>query len=139
MYAGRIVERGTVDDVFANPAHPYTEGLMTSIPQVEAKGGRLLPITGQPPNLAAIPRGCPFHPRCSRRRTGAEARPGRDCAADRRRCASSSRAARRPATTARRSSVSEPSPAPTSADADGGAETRCRPSPTASRCSRSGA
>jgi oligopeptide transport system ATP-binding protein len=82
MYAGRIVERGTVDDVFANPAHPYTAGLMSSVPQVEAKGGRLLPITGQPPNLAAIPSGCPFHPRCPRRRIGAEAAPGRDCAGD---------------------------------------------------------
>jgi oligopeptide transport system ATP-binding protein len=82
MYAGRIVERGIVDDVFANPAHPYTAGLMSSVPQVEAKGGRLLPITGQPPNLAAIPSGCPFHPRCSRRRIGAEAAPGRDCAGD---------------------------------------------------------
>lgn len=82
MYAGRIVERGTVDDVFTNPAHPYTEGLMASVPQVEAKGGRLRPITGQPPNLAKIPSGCPFHPRCSRRRLGAEALPGRDCAGD---------------------------------------------------------
>jgi oligopeptide transport system ATP-binding protein len=83
MYAGRIVERGTVDDVFTNPAHPYTDGLMSSVPQVEAKGGRLVPITGQPPNLAKIPSGCPFHPRCSRRRIGPEALPGRDCAADR--------------------------------------------------------
>ncbi|GAA3173448.1 ABC transporter ATP-binding protein [Blastococcus jejuensis] len=83
MYAGRIVERGTVDDVFGDPAHPYTEGLMTSVPQVEAKGGRLQPITGQPPNLANIPSGCPFHPRCPRRRIGAEAAPGRDCAVDR--------------------------------------------------------
>jgi oligopeptide transport system ATP-binding protein len=83
MYAGRIVERGTVDDVFTDAAHPYTDGLMASIPQVEAKGGRLQPITGQPPNLAAIPSGCPFHPRCSRRRLGADAAPGRDCAVDR--------------------------------------------------------
>jgi oligopeptide transport system ATP-binding protein len=83
MYAGRIVERGTVDDVFTNPAHPYTEGLMNSVPQVEVKGGRLQPITGQPPNLAKIPSGCPFHPRCARRRLGAEAAPGRDCAGDR--------------------------------------------------------
>ena len=82
MYAGRIVERGTVDDVFTNAAHPYTEGLMNSVPQVEAKGGRLQPIIGQPPNLAKIPPGCPFHPRCSRRRLGAEAPPGGDCAAD---------------------------------------------------------
>ncbi len=82
MYAGRIVERGTVDDVFTSPAHPYTDGLMSSVPQVEAKGGRLVPITGQPPNLAKIPPGCAFHPRCSRRRLGAEAAPGGDCAAD---------------------------------------------------------
>ncbi|MFD2092040.1 ABC transporter ATP-binding protein [Blastococcus deserti] len=82
MYAGRIVERGTVDEVFTNPAHPYTDGLMSSVPQVEAKGGRLLPIAGQPPNLAKIPSGCPFHPRCSRRRFGADALPGRDCAGD---------------------------------------------------------
>ncbi|SFL26433.1 ABC transporter ATP-binding protein [Geodermatophilus ruber] len=82
MYAGRIVERGTVDDVFSDPAHPYTDGLMGSVPQVEAKGGRLQPIVGQPPNLAAIPSGCPFHPRCARRRLGAAAAPGKDCAAD---------------------------------------------------------
>ncbi len=82
MYAGRIVERGTVDDVFTDAGHPYTEGLMNSVPQVEAKGGRLQPIVGQPPNLAAIPSGCPFHPRCARRRLGAEAEPGRDCATD---------------------------------------------------------
>ena len=73
MYAGKIVETGTVDDVFTQPAHPYTLGLMNSIPQVEAKGGRLNPIVGQPPNLAAIPSGCPFHPRCPRARTGAAA------------------------------------------------------------------
>jgi oligopeptide transport system ATP-binding protein len=82
MYAGEIVERGTVDDVFTKPAHPYTDGLMSSVPQVEARGGRLQPIVGQPPNLAHIPSGCPFHPRCSRRRLGAEAAPGRECATD---------------------------------------------------------
>jgi oligopeptide transport system ATP-binding protein len=83
MYAGRIVETGTVDDVFTNPSMPYTVGLMNSIPQVEAKGGRLKPIVGQPPNLAAIPSGCPFHPRCPMARTGAAAAPGRDCVTDR--------------------------------------------------------
>ncbi|SDQ70875.1 ABC transporter ATP-binding protein [Quadrisphaera sp. DSM 44207] len=82
MYAGEVVERGTVDEVFSRPTHPYTVGLMSSIPQVEAKGGRLRPITGQPPNLAAIPSGCPFHPRCPKRRIGADAAPGRDCRAD---------------------------------------------------------
>jgi oligopeptide transport system ATP-binding protein len=82
MYAGRIVERGTVDAVFTDPGHPYTLGLMNSIPQIEGKGGRLQPITGQPPNLSKIPSGCPFHPRCSRRRIGSDALPGRDCAVD---------------------------------------------------------
>jgi oligopeptide transport system ATP-binding protein len=82
MYAGKIVETGTVDDVFTKPSHPYTLGLMKSIPLVVAKGGRLNPIVGQPPNLAAIPSGCPFHPRCSRRRLGAAAAPGRECATD---------------------------------------------------------
>ena len=82
MYAGKIVETGTVDDVFTRPAHPYTVGLMSSIPQVESKGGRLNPIVGQPPNLSAIPSGCSFHPRCPRRRTGPEAAPGRDCIVD---------------------------------------------------------
>ncbi|SFP83808.1 oligopeptide transport system ATP-binding protein [Geodermatophilus dictyosporus] len=82
MYAGEIVERGTVDDVFSRPSHPYTDGLMSSVPQVEAKGGRLRPIVGQPPNLADIPSGCPFHPRCSHRRLGAEAAPGRECSTD---------------------------------------------------------
>ena len=82
MYAGKIVETGTVDDVFTAPAHPYTLGLMNSIPQVEAKGGRLNPIVGQPPNLSAIPSCCAFHPRCPRARTGAEAVPGRDCVGD---------------------------------------------------------
>ncbi|MGY1778851.1 ABC transporter ATP-binding protein [Geodermatophilus sp. SYSU D01036] len=82
MYAGEIVERGTVDDVFTRPSHPYTEGLMGSVPQVEAKGGRLQPIAGQPPNLARIPSGCPFHPRCPHRRLGDAAAPGRECATD---------------------------------------------------------
>jgi oligopeptide transport system ATP-binding protein len=82
MYAGKAVETGTVDDVFSRPAHPYTEGLMNSIPQVEMKGGRLQPITGQPPNLARIPSGCSFHPRCAHRRLGAAARPGEECSVD---------------------------------------------------------
>jgi oligopeptide transport system ATP-binding protein len=82
MYAGKIVETGTVDDVFTRPAHPYTVGLMSSIPQVEAKGGRLNPIIGQPPNLSAIPSGCSFHPRCPRMRTGAAVSSGKDCVVD---------------------------------------------------------
>jgi oligopeptide transport system ATP-binding protein len=86
MYAGAVVETGTVDAVFSRPAHPYTAGLMASIPELATVGGRLLPIVGQPPSLAAIPSGCPFHPRCPKARTGASgeraAAPGGDCRHD---------------------------------------------------------
>ena len=63
MYAGRIVETGSVADIFAVPHHPYTRGLLGSVPQ---GGGRtpLLSIEGTPPGLAEIPAGCAFHPRC---------------------------------------------------------------------------
>ncbi len=64
MYAGRAMEGGPIHDVYANPAHPYTRGLLHSIPRADQKGQRLDPIRGQPPNLAAIPSGCEFHPRC---------------------------------------------------------------------------
>jgi oligopeptide transport system ATP-binding protein len=64
MYAGKIVETGSVYDIYKNPAHPYTEGLMNSIPRLDQKGQMLEPITGSPPNLMHIPSGCPFHPRC---------------------------------------------------------------------------
>ena len=66
MYAGRIVETGATDAVFGSPAMPYTEGLMASIARVDQKGQRLNPIVGAPPNLADLPSGCPFHPRCPR-------------------------------------------------------------------------
>ena len=66
MYAGRIVETGAIDDVFTRPAHPYTVGLMNSIPRLDQIGSRLSPIVGSPPSLAAIPPGCAFHPRCPR-------------------------------------------------------------------------
>jgi oligopeptide transport system ATP-binding protein len=77
MYAGKIVETGSVDEVFSGPRHPYTEGLMNSVPDTASKD-RLRPIVGQPPNLAFIPSGCPFHPRCPYKRS-----PGSpDCAVD---------------------------------------------------------
>jgi oligopeptide transport system ATP-binding protein len=68
MYAGKIVEKASVSDVYATPAHPYTERLMNSIPRLNQKGGRLDPIKGSPPSLMNIPPGCPFHPRCPRAR-----------------------------------------------------------------------
>ncbi|AYY15367.1 ABC transporter ATP-binding protein [Actinobacteria bacterium YIM 96077] len=64
MYAGRVVEEGDVYSVFKNPAHPYTEGLMSSMPKATHGDQKLVPITGAPPSLANIPSGCPFHPRC---------------------------------------------------------------------------
>ncbi|GIN74847.1 ABC transporter ATP-binding protein [Bacillus sp. J14TS2] len=64
MYAGRIVEKGKVEEVFRNPAHPYTLGLMNSIPAVNKDSTRLTPIKGAPPNLINLSQGCPFQPRC---------------------------------------------------------------------------
>ncbi len=67
MYAGRIVEEGSVRSIFHEPKHPYTTGLLRSVPRLdEAEREKLLPVTGQPPDLAALPTGCAFHPRCPR-------------------------------------------------------------------------
>jgi oligopeptide/dipeptide ABC transporter ATP-binding protein len=66
MYAGRIVEHGTAKDIFHTPAHPYTIGLMASVPRLdEAKKARLQPIEGQPPDLLLTTGGCAFKPRCN--------------------------------------------------------------------------
>lgn len=64
MYGGRIVETGEVHAIFANPSHPYTVGLMGSLPRLETQVDRLTPIGGQPPSLGKLPAGCAFHPRC---------------------------------------------------------------------------
>ncbi|MFT4165409.1 MAG: ABC transporter ATP-binding protein [Microlunatus sp.] len=64
MYAGRIVERGDVYDLYRKPAHPYAEGLLESIPRLDQKGQELAAIKGLPPNLTRIPSGCAFSPRC---------------------------------------------------------------------------
>lgn len=64
MYAGRIVETGRIRDMYDHPAHPYTKGLLESIPGQGSAGTRLKPIVGSPPNLLDLPRGCSFHPRC---------------------------------------------------------------------------
>ncbi|HVY45175.1 MAG TPA: ABC transporter ATP-binding protein [Minicystis sp.] len=65
MYAGRIVEQGSVDEVFHAPKHPYTIGLARSVPRLDDAKGELVPIPGMPPSLARVPPGCPFHPRCA--------------------------------------------------------------------------
>ena len=64
MYAGRVVERGTARDIFEDPQHPYTIGLLGSIPRIEEDRERLLAIDGSVPPPFALPRGCRFHPRC---------------------------------------------------------------------------
>jgi oligopeptide/dipeptide ABC transporter ATP-binding protein len=64
MYAGKVVEIGDVTTIFANPRHPYTIGLMDSLPKLTAEEEWLKPIPGQPPSLISRPPGCPFHPRC---------------------------------------------------------------------------
>lgn len=64
MYAGRLVEAGPVTQIFNAPAHPYTQALLESIPKLGNPRARLTAIDGQPPDLAALPTGCPYHPRC---------------------------------------------------------------------------
>ena len=64
MYAGSICEQGTADEIFYNPKHEYTKGLMRSIPSVDNSGEKLEPITGTPIDLLNMPKGCPFAPRC---------------------------------------------------------------------------
>jgi peptide/nickel transport system ATP-binding protein len=67
MYAGRAVEHGPADEVFARPQHPYTWGLLESMPSVEGKVAHLRAIEGSPPSVIHLPPGCPFHPRCPHR------------------------------------------------------------------------
>ena len=64
MYAGSICEQGTADEIFYNPHHEYTKGLMRSIPTADTAGTKLQPITGTPIDLLNMPKGCPFAPRC---------------------------------------------------------------------------
>ncbi|MEU9858432.1 ABC transporter ATP-binding protein [Streptomyces sp. NPDC047974] len=64
MYAGRIVEQAPVHELYARPAHPYTRGLLDSIPRLDQKGQELYAIKGLPPNLLKVPTGCAFNPRC---------------------------------------------------------------------------
>lgn len=66
MYAGKIVESGSTKRVYENPGHPYTQALMQAIPRLGEKKKRLFQIEGEPPNLARLPTGCSFHPRCSK-------------------------------------------------------------------------
>ena len=65
MYAGRVAEHGTLEDIYEHTAHPYTEGLFHSIPNIDARAHRLIPIHGLMPDPTDLPPGCPFAPRCS--------------------------------------------------------------------------
>lgn len=67
MYAGQIVEYGTLEEIYENTKHPYTKGLFDSLPSLSAKVHRLNPINGLMPDPANLPNGCPFHPRCQRK------------------------------------------------------------------------
>ena len=65
MYAGQVVETGTVRDVLRRPRHPYTRALIAALPRVDRRGGQLPAIPGLVPDLRSTPRGCRFHPRCA--------------------------------------------------------------------------
>jgi oligopeptide/dipeptide ABC transporter ATP-binding protein len=65
MYAGQLMERGTIDQVINEPMHPYTQGLLHCLPKIGGRQEKILPIPGLVPDLAHLPRGCPFAPRCT--------------------------------------------------------------------------
>jgi oligopeptide transport system ATP-binding protein len=67
MYAGRIVEQAPADELYASPKHPYTQGLLGSIPRIDSPVDRLTAIPGLPPDLSKLPGGCSFHPRCAKK------------------------------------------------------------------------
>ena len=75
MYAGRIVEQGTVDEVVENPQHPYTQGLLACRPRILMRDQRIEPIPGNVPDLASLPGGCAFAPRCPHRQAACEEGP----------------------------------------------------------------
>ena len=74
MYAGRIVEEGDAGEIYAHPQHPYTYGLLNSVPRLDsARASNLIPIPGSPPDLVDLPPGCSFRPRCHIGRPNCEA------------------------------------------------------------------
>ena len=64
MYLGRIVERGTVQEVLHNAQHPYTQALLSAVPRIDGDRGEVIRLTGEMPSPAKPPQGCHFHPRC---------------------------------------------------------------------------
>ena len=66
MYAGRIIESGTAEEIYHNPKHPYTLALLRSVPRMDQKrGAKLQPVGGQPPDLTKLDAGCSYRPRCA--------------------------------------------------------------------------
>jgi len=65
MYGGQIMEEGTTEDVFARPTHPYTVGLLSAVPRIDRDDDVLATISGEPPDMSNLPKGCPFSPRCA--------------------------------------------------------------------------
>ena len=66
MYAGKVIETASAEELYRNPKHPYSVGLLRSVPRLdETRKAKLVPIEGLPPDLAHLPPGCPFYPRCS--------------------------------------------------------------------------
>lgn len=80
MYAGRIVETGTIEEVLSNPRHPYTVGLLAAVPKFDIRRPKLVPIPGIPPTAEDIVRGCPFAPRCRFAEANCDQRPPLDYA-----------------------------------------------------------
>ena len=80
MYGGLVMEEGSAEDIFLRPAHPYTQGLLASLPRADDPEHRLSPIEGSPPGLLNPPPGCPFAERCSQRMPQCAAQPAfRQC------------------------------------------------------------
>ena len=75
MYGGLVMEEGSVEDIFYRPAHPYTQGLLASLPRPDEVNQRLSPIEGAPPGLLNPPPGCPFAERCPKRMPQCERQP----------------------------------------------------------------
>jgi oligopeptide transport system ATP-binding protein len=65
LYGGRVMEQGNADHIFHHPTHPYTRGLLAAIPRMDTATQSLVAIPGTPPNMARLPKGCPFQPRCT--------------------------------------------------------------------------
>ena len=86
MYGGQIMEEGQTTDIFADPTHPYTSGLLKAVPRLDQEQEELATIAGEPPDMSHLPAGCPFSPRCAQRLDNCRAeRPVLETTGDRRR------------------------------------------------------